>query len=122
MLPLDLAVFAAPILHKWSIGCTTQKKARKLVETSAPLGLSVWPCEIEGKLCLDFSRVANVKALESKYSKCYPIRLTSKQSQRIESVRSKILAVKVFDQTGVWMDQETKTPCAINIGGEIFWF
>jgi hypothetical protein len=122
MLPLYLAVFAVVSLLLWTDRSCRRTRAKKLVETSEPLELSVWPCEIDGEICVDFSRATNIKPTEKrKYPKCYPLRLTSHQRQRFSSVRSKILSVKVFNPTRVWIDPETEEPCAIHVEDEIFW-
>lgn len=124
MLPLYLAVFAVSTvlsLFLWSERGSRKERARHLVQTSDPVELPIWPCEIKGKICIDFSRVEDVKAVASRYPKCYSVRFTPHQRQKLSSVRSKILSVRVFNPTRVWLDPETKEPCAIHVDDEIFW-
>ncbi len=124
MLPLYLAVFAVSTvvsLFLWTERGSRQERAKRLVETCDPVELPIWPCEIKGKICVDFSRVEEIKEISKKYPKCYSVRFTPNQRQKLSSVRTKILAVRVFNPTRVWLDPDTNEPCAINVEDEIFW-
>lgn len=122
MLPLSIIAVPAALLF-WSDRSNTKiERARRIVETSEPVEIGVWPCEVGGKLCVDFSRAEDIREASKKFPKCYPVRLTALQKRQAESVRKKILSLRVFNPTRVWIDPQTKEPCALGVEDEIVYF
>lgn len=117
-----LAIYAvSTALFFWADRNTKNEKIKRLVESVEPVELAVWPCEVGGKLCVDFSRAEDVKDNSKKYPKCYSIRLTESQRRKLAAARSKIMSVRVFNPTRVWIDPDTKEPCALDVDDEIFY-
>lgn len=119
MPPLAIYAVSTAFLF-WADRNTKIEKVRRLVESVEPVELCVWPCEVGGKLCVDFSRAEYVKTNSKKFPKCYTIRLTENQKRKIAATRTKILSVRVFNPTRVWLDPDTKEPCALDVDDEIF--